>query len=204
MSHEATIQGVGVSVADGGMGAPVVLLNVRDEVILIFVGGDQAREIERAREGLTAERPMTHDLFVNVLDDVGATLDRVRIDDLADETFHAKLDLTVERGKEQEQIVRDARPSDGIALAVRLDCPLLVADDVIDEAGQPPETLGLQEPAQAWDSPAGDLSQGGGSHESATGEPTESENIDLDDAVEIDIGDAEDDDPDDESEFQSD
>lgn len=186
MANEATIRGVGVSMGEGGMGAPAVLLDVRDEIIPIFVGGGQAQEIERARQGMPAERPMTHDLFVDVLDDVDVTIEQVRIDNLADETFYAKLDLTVDRDGETEKIVRDARPSDGIALAVRVECPVMVADEVIDTAGQSPETLGIEEPGQSPSKPSG-AGLGVGTRSSESSEQEERESIDLDDAVSIDI-----------------
>lgn len=86
---------------------------------------------------------MTHDLFVEVLADAGVELDQVRIDDIADGTFYAKLDLVVEQADGAEKVVRDARPSDGIALAVRVGCPIQVATEVINKAGQPPDALGI-------------------------------------------------------------
>lgn len=143
MLHDATIHGVGM-VDDGGAGAPVVLLSVRDELVPIFVDPTQARTIEQARDGTPSERPLTHELFARILDDLGVTVDRVRIDDLADDTFYAKLDLLDEHGDDAEKLVEDARPSDGIALAVRVDCPILVSDEVVDEAGQSPADLGVE------------------------------------------------------------
>lgn len=146
MAHEATIHGVGM-VADGeGAGAPVVLLDVRDEILPIFVDPGQAETIERGREGAPAERPLTHDLFARVLAELDAAVERVRIDDLADDTFYAKVDITVERDGESRKLVQDARPSDGIALAVRVDCPILVADEVVETAGQSREELGIGGP----------------------------------------------------------
>jgi bifunctional DNase/RNase len=144
MSHEATIHGVGM-VPDGDAATPVVLLDVDEQIIPIFVDPGQAETIERGRNGTPSERPLTHDLFARVIDDLDATVDRIRIDDIADETFYAKLDFTVDRDGETEKFVRDVRPSDGIALAVRVDCPLLVADEVLEAAGQTPEELGLEE-----------------------------------------------------------
>jgi len=132
-------------VPDGDAATPVVLLDVDEEIIPIFVDPGQAETIERGRNGTPSERPLTHDLFARVIDDLDATVDRIRIDDIADDTFYAKLDFTVDRDGETEKFVRDVRPSDGIALAVRVDCPLLVADEVLEAAGQTPEELGLEE-----------------------------------------------------------
>jgi len=195
MLHEATIRGVGVSVEEDGVGAPAVVLETRGEIVPIFVGGAQARTIERARQGVPAERPMTHDLFAGVLDDAGVAIERVRVDDLKDGTFYAKLDLVAERGDYRREFVRDARPSDGIALAVRVGCPVLIAGDVVDEAGRPPESLeGDRPPDDRRDSGPG----GGTGPVGAAGGPPdaggrEGERADedgpddLDDPVDIDI-----------------
>jgi bifunctional DNase/RNase len=71
----------------------------------------------------------------------GGAIDRVRIDDLADGTFYAKIDTEQYLDERRKQMVFDARPSDGIAIALRVDCPLVVSDEVVDEAGRPPEAF---------------------------------------------------------------
>ncbi len=76
--------------------------------------------------------------------DFGGAIDRVRIDDLADGTFYAKVDAERYEDGERERFVFDARPSDGIAIAVRADCPITVADSVLDAAGQPPEDFDIE------------------------------------------------------------
>ncbi len=141
MEHEATVEGVGVGVSEEGPGAPVVLLRARDELLPIFISADQAQSMQLALEGEPFERPLTHDLFVEMVAEFGAAIDRVRIDDLADGTFYAKIDTEQYHGGERKRAVFDARPSDGIALSLRVDCPLIVTDEVIDEAGRPPEAF---------------------------------------------------------------
>lgn len=141
MDHEATVEGVGASVGEEGRGAPVVILEARDELIPIFISADQAQSMQLALEGEPFERPLTHDLFVEMVAEFGAAIDRVRIDDLADGTFYAKIDAEQYLDGERRQAVFDARPSDGIALALRVDCPLIVSDEVIDEAGRPREAF---------------------------------------------------------------
>jgi bifunctional DNase/RNase len=141
MEHEATVEGVGVGVSDEGPGAPVVLIRAREEVIPIFVSADQAQSMQLALDGEPFERPLTHDLFVDMVAEFGAAIDRVRIDDLADGTFYAKIDTEQYHGGERKQAVFDARPSDGIALSLRVDCPLIVSDEVVDEAGRPPDAF---------------------------------------------------------------
>jgi bifunctional DNase/RNase len=141
MEHEATVEGVGVGVSDEGPGAPVVLVEADEQLIPIFVSADQAQSMQLALEGEPFERPLTHDLFVEMVAEFGAAIDRVRIDDLADGTFYAKIDTEQYHGGERKQAVFDARPSDGIALSLRVDCPLIVTDEVVEEAGRPPDAF---------------------------------------------------------------
>jgi bifunctional DNase/RNase len=141
MEHEATVEGVGVGVSDEGPGAPVVVLQAREELIPIFISSDQAQSMQLALEGEPFERPLTHDLFVEMVAEFGAAIDRVRVDDLADGTFYAKIDMEQYHSGERKQAVFDARPSDGIALALRVDCPIIVSDEVVEEAGRPPEAF---------------------------------------------------------------
>lgn len=144
MTHEADVRGLGISVDEGGdEGAPVVVLNARDEAVPIFISADQAKSISHALEGRPFERPLTHDLFVEMLTEFGGAIDRIRIDGLSENTFLAKIDAERYAGGEREKIVFDARPSDAIAIALRVDCPILVSDDVLDEAGQPPDAFDL-------------------------------------------------------------
>ena len=139
MSYEATVEGVGVGLGEEGSGAPVVLLRARDELLPIFVSRDQAQSMQLAIEGEPFERPLTHDLMAEMVAEFGGAIDRVRIDDLADGTFFAKIDAEQYHGGERKKLVFDARPSDGIALALRVDCAIEVTDAVLDEAGRPPE-----------------------------------------------------------------
>jgi len=141
MEHEATIEGVGIGVGEEGSGAPVVLLRAREEILPIFVSSDQAQSMQLALDGEPFERPLTHDLLVEMVAEFGAAIDRVRIDDLSDGTFYAKIDTEQYLEDRRKEMVFDARPSDGIALSLRTDCPLVVSDEVLDEAGQPPEAF---------------------------------------------------------------
>ena len=151
MEHEASVEGVGVGVNDEGPGTPVVLLQVRGELIPIFVSADQAQSMQLALEGEPFERPLTHDLFVEMVAEFGAAIDRVRIDDLADGTFYAKIDTEQYHKGERNRAVFDARPSDGIAIALRVDCPLVVTGEVVDEAGRPPEAFETDEEVDSDD-----------------------------------------------------
>ncbi|WP_066416550.1 bifunctional nuclease family protein [Halorubrum aethiopicum] len=140
MEHEAEVVGVGAGSAPGG-DVPAVVLGVRGEYVPIFVSGDQARSIGTVLEGEPFDRPLTHDLLVEMLTEFGGAIDRVRIDDLADGTFYAKVDAERYESGEPERFVFDARPSDALALAVRVECPIVVSEAVIDEAGRPPDSI---------------------------------------------------------------
>jgi len=140
MEHEAEVVGVGAGSAPGG-DVPAVVLSVREEYVPIFVSGDQARSIGMVLEGEPFDRPLSHDLLVEILTEFGGAIDRVRIDDLSDGTFYAKVDAERYEDGRPERFVFDARPSDALALAVRIDCPIVVTDEVIDEAGRPPESI---------------------------------------------------------------
>ena len=143
MEHEATVEGVGVGVSEEGSGTPVVLLRAREEIVPIFVSSDQAQSMQLAIDGEPFERPLTHDLLVEMVAEFGSAIDRVRIDDLSDGTFYAKIDTEQYLDERRKEMVFDARPSDGIALALRVDCPIIVSDEVLDEAGRDPDELGF-------------------------------------------------------------
>ena len=106
-------------------------LEGRHRQLSIFIGGPEATAIAFALEGVETPRPLTHDLFCDVLDELGTQLDRVVITELRDTTFFAELQLTGPGGTHHIS----ARPSDAVALAVRVGCPIFSADEVLDEAG---------------------------------------------------------------------
>lgn len=139
-AHEAEVEGIGVGVGDEGVGAPAVVLRAGDKLVPIFISTDQAQSMQLAIEGVPFDRPLTHDLLVEMITDFGGAFDRVRIDDLSDGTFYAKIDAERwDDDGDRQKFVFDARPSDAIAIALRVDCPILVGDGVVDEAGRDPE-----------------------------------------------------------------
>ncbi len=95
----------------------------------IWVGQFEAWAISFALEGDPPERPMTHDLFKLMLDRLGASIERVIIDDLWNETFYAKIGLVKPDG---ETLEIDARPSDAVALALRARAPIYMAEFVME------------------------------------------------------------------------
>jgi bifunctional DNase/RNase len=113
--------------------SPVVVLRSEDGRILpIYIGIAEAMAIHSALKNRIPPRPMTHDLLVDIINKLNARVEKVIIDDLIDNTFYARIVL-----KQNDHVVEvDARPSDSIAIAVRLGCPIYVEDKVLDEAGQ--------------------------------------------------------------------
>ncbi len=109
----------------------VILKEVdRDRYLPIWIGPWEASAIAMKLQGLTPERPLTHDLFATTLDELGARIDRVVISELADETFHARIMLQ----RDGRTIEVDARPSDALALAVRSGVRIFAADAVLEQA----------------------------------------------------------------------
>jgi bifunctional DNase/RNase len=140
MTHTATVRGIGVSVVDEEE-VPVVMLAADERIVPIYVSEDQAQSVQLALDGEQFKRPLTHDLLVEMVTEYGAAIDRVRIDGLHDHTFYAKIDTEQYRDGERRELTFDARPSDGIAIALRMDCPIELADDVLEEAGRQEEAF---------------------------------------------------------------
>lgn len=146
MEHTAEVRGIGIGMGGDGERVPAVILKARDEIIPIFITSDQAQSMHLAQQGEPFERPLTHDLLVDMVAEFGGAIDRVRIDELHDGTFYAKVDAEQYHGGERRSVVFDARPSDAIALALRVECDILVSGTVIDEAGQPDDSIDVIEP----------------------------------------------------------
>ena len=108
---------------------PIVILKdvSGDAVLPIWVGVYEANAIAMEIEKLTTPRPMTHDLLKNLLVGLDTRVHKVVVSDLKDETFYAVIWLE----RDGHIISLDSRPSDALALALRMDCPIYVADDVL-------------------------------------------------------------------------
>ena len=102
-----------------------------DRQFPIVIGFLEASSIKMKLSGLEVPRPMTHDLLIAAIDGLGAKLEKLIIDKLVENTFHAKLELKTAGG---ETKLIDARPSDGIALAVRSNAPIFVEEEVLKKA----------------------------------------------------------------------
>jgi len=114
---------------------PIVLLREQDgqRYLPIFIGNPEATAIVQALQGTPTPRPMTHDLFKTVLDDLGTKVLQVVITELHDGTFYAEIEFA----RDGATYRISSRPSDAIALAVRYGepVPIFAHEDVLDEAG---------------------------------------------------------------------
>ena len=112
--------------------SPIVILKVEDDnrYLPIWIGQPEARSILMKLQNQEFSRPLTHDLAVNLVTELGGTLERVTVTELRDSTFFATLLVEID-GRTVEV---DSRPSDAIAIAVRAGAPIYAADEVIEEA----------------------------------------------------------------------
>jgi uncharacterized protein len=129
MDIEVRIRGL---MMDPATNMPIVVLKdvASDTVMPIWVGIFEANAIAIEIEKVSAPRPMTHDLTRNLMRHLNAELERIVITEIKDDTFYAVLWLR----QGSEAIAIDSRPSDAIALALRADCPIFVAEHVMQSA----------------------------------------------------------------------
>jgi hypothetical protein len=119
---------------DVGSSTPLLLLEEvsGNRVLPIFIGAPEAAAIAYALQGVKAPRPMSHDLLGNVIIALGARVFAAEITELHDNTFYANLRLL----RDREEINVSARPSDAVALALRVGAPILVNDDLMAAEGK--------------------------------------------------------------------
>lgn len=129
---------LGLSTSPSSGGAYALILNEIDgnRRLPIIIGTFEAQAIALELEHIKPPRPMTHDLLKNMVQKFGANVNQVFINDLSEGTFFAKI-LYESNGQDLEQ---DARPSDAIALAVRFNASIYVAEEILEEAGIVSET----------------------------------------------------------------
>lgn len=114
----------------------VVLKDVNsDRYLPIWIGAFEAEAIRVELQGVPVTRPLTHDLLKTVIVELGGAVDSIVVNDLRNDIFFARVIIETDNGK----VEIDARPSDAIALGVRLHVPIFVADAVMDRAAIEPE-----------------------------------------------------------------
>ncbi|WP_247005929.1 bifunctional nuclease family protein [Halorientalis litorea] len=133
---DATIEAVRVAGTPTGP-VPVVLLATpeEDDVLPIFVGFDEAVSIARGLDADGIGRPLTHDLTLDIVEELGGRVTRVVVSAVEDGTYIADLHIDSPR----EELVVDARPSDSLALAARTNAPIEVAEAVFEDGRRDPE-----------------------------------------------------------------
>ncbi len=122
---------VGALIMDPNSNTPIVVLKgVENAAILpIWVGAYEANAIALEIEKIVPPRPMTHDLLRNTIIEMQCRVEKILVSDLVENTFYAVIEIVDEN---HNLITLDARPSDAIALALRVDCPIFVAQKVLD------------------------------------------------------------------------
>ena len=139
--HKMTIYGVSFDMVGK---QPIVLLRTLDgnKFLPIWIGHPEAAAILMKLQGTPTARPMTHDLVTIMLDELNATVSKVAVTELRENTFHALITLQVDGS----EIEIDSRPSDALALAVRTEAPIFVSEAVLDDSaiefGQEPDDAG--------------------------------------------------------------
>jgi hypothetical protein len=147
MEREVKVRGL---LVDPTTNSPIVLLkDVKSEAMLpIWVGPFEANSIATEIEKVAPQRPMTHDLLRNAIRQLGGAVERVTVTELRDNTFYALIEIRVR----DEVVLVDARPSDAIALALRVDCPIFIRDEVM-------ETSRLDETSPATEAESADADE---------------------------------------------
>ncbi len=129
MEREVKVRGL---LVDPTTNSPIVLLKDvgSDAMLPIWVGPYEANSIASEIEKTAPQRPMTHDLLRNVINQLGGTVQRVAVTELRDNTFFAVIEILVNGNL----VLLDSRPSDAIALALRCDCPIFIREDVLESS----------------------------------------------------------------------
>jgi len=148
MLHKVSIAGLTM---DPASNTPIILLKSEenDQAIPIWIGLLEATSIASALQKIKYERPMTHDLFKNFTERLDISISKIEICDLKDNTFYAKIHFISKDGNFE----MDARPSDAIAMALRYDAPIYVADEVMQKSKMGDggaEVLDTSEEGKKW------------------------------------------------------
>ena len=134
---------------DTRTGSPIVVLHDINnrKALPIWIGSAEASAIIRKIENISVSRPMTHDLIVEIVEKMNGTINRIEINDVEKETYYAIIYINDKEGKEIEI---DARPSDAIAVAIRVDAPIFVTANVLANGSVSCDTAKDEEEAQEF------------------------------------------------------
>ena len=134
---------------DTRTGSPIVVLHDLDnrKALPIWIGSAEASAIIRKIENLKVQRPMTHDLIIDVIEKTGYEIDRIEISDVDDDTYFATIFIVNDKDEVKEI---DARPSDAIAVAIRVSAPIFVSPSVLAEGAISSDLQKDQEEAEEF------------------------------------------------------
>src|SRR5574344_449438 len=134
---------------DTRTGSPIVVLHDMDnrKALPIWIGSAEASAIIRKIENIAVSRPMTHDLIVEMVEKTGASVERIEINDVEKETYYAIIFMKDKEGKE---VQIDARPSDSIAVAIRVEAPIFVTANVLANGSVSCDSAKDEEEAQEF------------------------------------------------------
>jgi bifunctional DNase/RNase len=120
---------------DGPVSVVILAVDDSEDVLPIFVGFEEAASIARGMDARDIGRPLTHDLTLDLMEELGGRVDRVVVSDVEEGTYIADLHVETPRGS----AVVDARPSDSLALAARTNAPVEIAGDVFEDGARSPD-----------------------------------------------------------------
>lgn len=121
-----------------------------ERAVPIFIGQLEAQSILIGLGNVPMPRPLTHDLFITMMEKLNATIERVDITELRDGTFYAR--IVLKQGL--KKIVIDSRPSDALGITARIHCPLYIAEAIVEEAGIAINLITEAEPSAEMPDPA--------------------------------------------------
>jgi hypothetical protein len=129
MLHKVNIASIAI---DPTSNTPIIILKLAkgDKAIPIWIGLLEATSIASALKDIKFDRPMTHDLFKNLIENMNMAVSKVEVCDLRNNTFYAKIYFT----SPEKKFSMDARPSDAIAIALRFQAPIYVDDKIIEKS----------------------------------------------------------------------
>ncbi len=129
---------------------PLVILNdeSKKRALPIWIGHAEAQAIARALEDFKPERPLTHDLLIDIIEGTGYKIHHIEINDLNENTYFSSIILESASG---EMVPIDSRPSDAIAVSLRVDCPIFISEKVFAD-GTIPTELDSDEDTEAFKS----------------------------------------------------
>jgi bifunctional DNase/RNase len=115
--------------------SPVLVLREQENtrrVVTLYIGGPEASAIHTALEGIQAPRPLTHDLCINIVEALAGQIERVVLTEIKDQTYFAEIHIAHTGGS----VRVSSRPSDAVAIALRVECPIFIEETLLDEVGK--------------------------------------------------------------------